>query len=88
MTGVLTLDTQGDPDAFFVFQMQAAFAAAAASSVVFLNGPTDSIYWQSVSAFSLGADCTFMETSSRMWQSRPVLVQLCQTAERCREAGL
>ena len=60
LTGTLTLDTQGDPEAFFVFQLGAAFATAAGSSVVFLNGPTDSVYWQGVAAVALGADSTFL----------------------------
>ena len=60
LSGILTLDTQGDPDAFFVFQFDAAFAAAAASSVVFLNGPTDSLYWKGAAAFGLGADAHFL----------------------------
>ncbi|MDB5340672.1 MAG: hypothetical protein JWN70_6291, partial [Planctomycetaceae bacterium] len=60
LTGTLKLDTQGDPDAFFVFQFDAAFAAAAASSVVFLNGATDSLYWKGAAAFGLGADAHFV----------------------------
>ncbi len=60
LTGTLTLDTQGDPDAVFVFQFDAAFAAAAASSVVFTNGATDSLYWRGAAAFGLGADAHFL----------------------------
>ena len=38
LTGTLTLDAQGDPNALFVFQIGSTLTTASNSSVVFING--------------------------------------------------
>lgn len=56
----LTLDAQNDPTAVFIFQIDAAFNTAAASSIVLVNGAQASnVFWQVVGAVSLGAASSF-----------------------------
>lgn len=55
LTGTLTLDALGDPDALFVFQIGTAFTAASGSSMVSINGADGcNIYWQIGSSATLG----------------------------------
>jgi len=57
LTGTLTLDAQGDPDALFVFQIGTAFTAASSSAVIGINGADGcNIYWQVGSSATLGTD--------------------------------
>ena len=59
----VTLDAEGDPDAVFIFQMDAAFAAAASSEIVLLNGAQASnVFWQVAGAVSVGANASFKGT--------------------------
>ncbi|WP_161498986.1 ice-binding family protein [Cryobacterium aureum] len=59
----LTLDAQNDPTAVFIFQIDAAFDTAAASSIVLANGAQASnVFWQVVGAVSLGANSAFTGT--------------------------
>src|ERR1700694_5160436 len=47
LTGTLTLNTLGNPNALFVFQIGKTLTTASASSVIFSNSLTDSnVYWQ------------------------------------------
>ena len=63
ITGALTLDTQGDPDAVFVFQSDATLVTASASSVVVLGGGTAcNVFWQVGSSATFGADATLVGT--------------------------
>gem|GEM_PF-1053153 len=63
LTGTLTLDGEHDPDAVFVFQVDAALDTAAASRVVLVNGAQASnVYWQVLGAAGTGADSTFVGT--------------------------
>jgi hypothetical protein len=63
LTGTVTLDAKGDPDAVFVFQVDAALNTAAASHVVLVNGAKASnVYWQVLGAVGTGADSTFAGT--------------------------
>ena len=56
----LTLDAQNDPAAVFLFQVDAAFNTAAASSIILVNGAQAShVFWQVVGAVSLGAGSAF-----------------------------
>jgi len=56
LTGVLTLDAGGDPNARFIFQAGAAVNTAAASAVVLTNGAQASnVYWVVAAAFGSGA---------------------------------
>ena len=55
-TGTITFDALDQADATFVFQIGAAFASAAASSMQLKNGATsDMIFWIVVGAVSTGA---------------------------------
>lgn len=61
LTSVLTLDSLGDPDAMFIFQMGSTLTTASDSSVVALNGADGChIYWQVGSSATLGSDTTFL----------------------------
>lgn len=63
LTGTLTLDGDGDPNAVFVFQVDAALNTAAASHVVLINGAKASnVYWQVLGAAGTGANSTFAGT--------------------------
>ncbi|MET0458755.1 MAG: ice-binding family protein, partial [Ilumatobacteraceae bacterium] len=63
LTGTLTLDGGGDPDAVFIFQLGAAFNTAASSIVNLTNGASSAhVYWQVVGATVIGADASFSGT--------------------------
>ena len=58
LTGALTLDVQGDPNAVFIFQMGSTLTTAPGSSVVFINGgPSCNVFWQ------VGSSATFNTTT-------------------------
>ncbi len=60
LTGALTLDFQGNPNAEFVFQIGSTLTTASSSSVNVINGdPTSGVYWQVGSSATLGTDTTF-----------------------------
>ena len=63
VTGTLTLDGEGDPDAVFVFQMASTLTTASASSVE-LIGAADlcNVYWQVGSSATLGTDSSLLGT--------------------------
>ncbi|TRX35259.1 ice-binding family protein [Flavobacterium restrictum] len=55
-TGSLTLDGGGDPNAVFIFRFGAAFAVAASTTIVLVNGATASnVFWVAEGAISIGA---------------------------------
>ncbi len=55
ITGTLTLDAQGDPDAVFIFKAASTLITASASDVVLVNGAQSShVYWQVGSSATLG----------------------------------
>jgi hypothetical protein len=63
LTGTVTLDGRGDPNATFIFQVNAAMATAAASHVTLINGAQAShVFWQVSGAFGTGASATFAGT--------------------------
>jgi hypothetical protein len=63
LTGTVTLDAQGDPDAYFLFQLSAALATAAASHVTLINGAQISnVFWQVNGAVGMGASSSFVGT--------------------------
>jgi cytoskeletal protein CcmA (bactofilin family) len=63
LTGTLTLDARGDPNAVFIFQVGAAFNTAAASAVTLVNGAQASnVFWVVTDAAGLGANSTFAGT--------------------------
>lgn len=60
LTGALTLDFQGNPNAEFIFQIGSTLITASNSSVNVINGtPTSGVYWQVGSSATLGTDTVF-----------------------------
>src|ERR1700709_1028455 len=60
LTGQLTLDAQGDPDAQFVFVIGSTLTTASASSVVLVNGASPcNVYWKVGSSATLGSTTAF-----------------------------
>jgi hypothetical protein len=60
LTGTLTLDAQGDPNAQFVFEIGSTLTTASGSSVVLTNGGSPcNVYWQIGSSATLGSNSTF-----------------------------
>jgi hypothetical protein len=63
LTGTLTLDAEGNPNAVFIFQTDGAMNTAASSNVVLINGASAAnVYWQAEGAVGTGADSTFRGT--------------------------
>jgi hypothetical protein len=63
LTGTMTLDGQGDPNAVFIFQVNAALSTAAASTVKLINGAQASnVFWQVNGAVGTGAASAFSGT--------------------------
>lgn len=63
LTGTLTLDAQGDPDAVFIFQIGSTLTTASNSSVVLINGAQAcNVYFQVGSSATLGTNTTFVGT--------------------------
>ena len=60
LTGTLTLDAQGDPNAEFIFQIGSAITTATNSSVELINGADScNVYWQVGSSATLGTNTEF-----------------------------
>jgi hypothetical protein len=60
LTGALTLDFLGNPDADFVFQIGSTLTTASSSSVNVVNGgPLSGVYWQVGTSATLGLDTMF-----------------------------
>jgi hypothetical protein len=63
ITGTLTLDAQGDPDAVFVFQASSTLITASSSIVSIINGASAcNVFWQVGSSATLGTHSTFRGT--------------------------
>jgi type VI secretion system secreted protein VgrG len=63
LTGTLTLDSQGDPAAVFIFQIDSTLITASDSSVVFINGASPcNVYWQVGSSATIGTGTRFLGT--------------------------
>lgn len=63
LTGALTLDGEGDPNAVFIFQMDSTLTTASGSSVNLINGADlCNVYWQVGSSATLGTNSTFRGT--------------------------
>jgi hypothetical protein len=63
LTGTLTLDAQGDPNAVWIFQMGSTFISGANSSVELVGGAQSSnVFWQVGSSATLGAGTSFAGT--------------------------
>lgn len=60
LTGTLTLDFEGDPDALFVFQIGSTLTTASGSVVDVVDGGTDGgVFWQVGSSATLGTSTLF-----------------------------
>jgi uncharacterized repeat protein (TIGR01451 family) len=66
LTGVLTLNAQGDPNAVWIFQIGTTLTTASSSSVVFSNPgvgtPGCNVFWQVGTAATLGTSTAFVGT--------------------------
>jgi hypothetical protein len=55
LTGTLTLDAQGDPNAVFIFQTGSTLTTASGSSVLLINNASScGVFWQVGSSATLG----------------------------------
>ena len=60
ITGTLTLDAQGDPNAVFIFKTASTLITAGSSNVVLANGvQACNVFWQVGSSATLGTNSTF-----------------------------
>ena len=60
LTGALTLDAEGDPNAEFVFKIGSQLTTESASSVLLVNGASPcNVYWQVGSSADLGTTTAF-----------------------------
>ncbi|MBL8113854.1 MAG: IPTL-CTERM sorting domain-containing protein [Acidobacteria bacterium] len=60
LTGTLTLDAQGDPNAVFIFQIGSTLTTASNSRVLVINGGSNcSIFWQIGSSATFGTATAF-----------------------------
>ena len=63
ITGTLTLDAQGDPNAVWIFQAGSTLITAPDSRVVLINSAQPcNVFWQVGSSATLGVDSTFVGT--------------------------
>jgi ice-binding like protein len=60
LTGALTLDAEGDPNALFVFKIGSQLTTESASSVLLVNGASPcNVYWQVGSSADIGTTTAF-----------------------------
>jgi hypothetical protein len=60
LTGVVTLDAQGDPNAVFIFQAASTLTTASGSRVVLVNGSQAcNVFWKVTSSATLGTSTAF-----------------------------
>jgi LPXTG-motif cell wall-anchored protein len=60
LTGTVTLDAQGDPDAVFIFQVASTLITGSGSDVSLINGAQPcNVFWQVGSSATLGTNTTF-----------------------------
>ena len=65
LSGALTLDAQGDPDAVFVFQAASTLVTASASTVTIIRGGATTacnVFWKVGSSATLGSGSVFVGT--------------------------
>ena len=61
LTGALTLDAQGNPNAVFIFQASSTLITASGSDVKLINGAQPcNVYWQIGSSATLGSSSVFV----------------------------
>ena len=63
ITGTVTLDGQGDPNAVFIFQMGSTLTTASSSVVLLTNGThACNVFWQVGSSATIGTSSSFVGT--------------------------
>jgi hypothetical protein len=63
LTGTLTLDGEGNPNAVFIFKSAATLITAPGSKVEMINGATScNLFWQITSSTTLGSNSSFRGT--------------------------
>jgi len=62
LTGALTLNTLGDPNAVFHFQIGSTLTVASGSSITLLNGNCVELFWQVGSSATIGTSSVFRGT--------------------------
>ena len=63
ITGTVTLDGQGDPNAVFIFQMKSTLTTASSSVVLLTNGTHScNVFWQVGSSATIGTGSSFVGT--------------------------
>jgi Ice-binding-like len=63
LTGTVTLDAQGDPDAVFIFQAGSTLTTASNATVAIINGGQDcNVFWQIGSSATIGTGTNFIGT--------------------------
>ena len=63
LTGTLTLNGEGNPNAVFIFQIGSTLTTASASDVDLINGASGAnVFWQVGSSATLGTDTDFVGT--------------------------
>lgn len=61
LTGTLTLDAQGDPNAVWIFQVGSTLTTASASRVLLVNGAAPcNVFWQIGSSATIGTNTAFV----------------------------
>ena len=61
LTGTLTLNALGNPNALFIFKIGSSLTTASSSSVVVINGGSDcNVFWQVGSSATLGTGTSFV----------------------------
>ncbi|MEO6965055.1 MAG: ice-binding family protein, partial [Acidobacteriaceae bacterium] len=61
LTGTVTLDAQGDPNAVFIFKIGSTLITASSAKVLLINGASAcNVFWQVGSSATLGTDTTFV----------------------------
>jgi hypothetical protein len=59
LNGTLTLDTQGNPNSAFVFQIGTTLTTGTLSQITLLNGNSVNIFWQIGTSATIGVNSTF-----------------------------
>jgi hypothetical protein len=63
ITGTVTLDGEGDPNAVFIFQMESTLITASSSVVSLINGARAcNVFWQVGSSATIGTSSSFVGT--------------------------
>ena len=62
LTGTLILDTGGDPNAAFHFQIGTTLTTATGAAIVFMNGSSSNVFWEVGSSATIGTGTSFNGT--------------------------